>query len=319
MLLFKGWLRPFLALFMVPLFCQPAIAADNAEKKRKDYSEEPWKTAALYLGAFMTVMDTNFSLGTGGLSGEVNGEDGLNLDENPVAFRVDAFWRITRRNRIDFMYYDLSRDASASTRENIPDGKGGTIPIGTNTDTKNDFRIYKLSYAYSFFKNEHAALAAGLGVFVVDVDFQLKAEGLGKVASTKLTVPIPAFNLKATFAITPKWMLYQHLDLFYLEVDKYAGKLVVKVKTQINKFTCILIYLEVDKYAGKLVDLGFNLDYNFWKYGGVGIGADLVYLDYAEDKNGDDFLLEVEQFYAGLFLYVKFHFQVVFCLSVLIL
>lgn len=281
MLLFKGWLRPFLALFMVPLFCQPAIAADHAEKKKKDYSKEPWKTAALYLGAFMTVMDTNFSLGTGGLSGEVNGEDGLNLDENPVAFRVDAFWRITRRNRIDFLYYDLSRDASASTRENIPDGKGGTIPIGTNTDTKDDFRIYKLSYAYSFFKNEHADLAAGFGVFVVDVDFQLKAEGLGKVASTKLTVPIPAFNLKATFAITPKWMLYQHLDLFYLEVDKYAGK---------------------------LVDLGFNLDYNFWKYGGVGMGADLVYLDYAEDKNGDDFLLEVEQFYAGLFLYVKFHF-----------
>lgn len=40
----------------------------------------------------------------------------------------------------------------------------------------------------------------------------------------------------------------------------------------------------------------------------MGIGADLVYLDYAEDKGGDQFLLEVEQFYAGLFLYVKFHF-----------
>jgi len=281
MLLFKRWLRPFLALFILVLFCQPAIAADNAEKKKKDYSEEPWETAALYLGAFITIMDTNFDVGSGGLSAEVNGEDALNLDENPVAFRVDAFWRITRRNRVDFMYYDLSRDADASVSANIPDGEGGRIPFGTKTDTKNDFRLYKFSYAYSFFKNEHADLAAGLGVFVVDVDFKLEAKGFGKVAETKITVPIPAFNLKATFAITPKWMLYQHLDLFYLEVDKYAGK---------------------------ILDLGFNLDYNFWKYGGVGIGFDLVYLDYAEDKGGDSFLVEVEQFYAGLFLYAKFHF-----------
>ena len=281
MLLFKRWLRLFLALFMVPLFCQPAIGADKAEKKKKDYSEEPWETAALYLGAFITAMDTNFSLGTGGISAEVNGENALNLDENPVAFRVDAFWRITRRNRIDFMYYDLSRDAEGAAGPNIPDGSGGTIPVGARTDTKDDFRLFKVSYAYSFFKNEHAALAAGLSLFVVDVDFELKAEGLGKVAETQLTVPIPAFNLKGTFAITPKWLVHQHLDLFYLEVDKYAGK---------------------------ILDLGVNLDYNFWKHCGVGMGADLVYLDYAEDKGGDEFLLEVEQFYVGLLFYLKFYF-----------
>lgn len=280
MLLFKKWLRPSLALMIVPLFCQLAIAADNAEKK-EDYSEEPWETAALYLGAFVTVMDSNFSLGPGGISVEVNGEEALNLDENPVGFRVDAFWRITRRNRVDFVYYDLSRKAKAFVGVNIPDGKGGTIPIDTETDTKDDFRLYKFSYAYSFFKNQHAALAAGLSVYVVDVDFELKAEGFGKVARTKLTVPIPAFNLKGTFAITPKWMLHQHLDLFYLEVDKYAGK---------------------------VFDLGFKLDYNFWKHCGVGMGADLVYLDYAEDKGGNDFLLEVEQFYAGLLFYAKVYF-----------
>ena len=281
MLHYGRCVKLFLCSLMVIMLCQPAIASDNTEKKKKDYSEEPWETAALYLGAFITIMDTNFSLGPGGLSAEVNGEDGLNLDEDPVAFRVDAFWRITRRNRIDFMYYDLSRDAKAFVGVNIPDGKGGTIPIGTKTDTKDDFRLYKLSYSYSFFKNEHAALAAGLSLFVVDVDFELKAENLGKIASTDLTVPIPALNFKATFAITPKWMLYQHLDVFYLEVDKYAGK---------------------------IFDVGFNLDYNFWKHFGVGMGADLVYLDYAEDKEGDEFLLEVEQFYVGLLFYAKVYF-----------
>ena len=68
------------------------------------------------------------------------------------------------------------------------------------------------------------------------------------------------------------------------------------------------MYVEVDKYAGKIFDLGFKLDYNFWKYGGVGMAADLVYLDYAQDKGGDEFFLEVEQFYVDLLLYAKVFF-----------
>lgn len=281
MLHFNRCLQLFLTFLMVLVLCQPVLAHDEAKKNKKDHADEPWETAALYLGAFMTFMDTSYTLGTGGVSGKVDGEDALGLDETMTVFRVDAFWRITRRNRVDFTYYDLSRDHSKSTRFRIPDGKGGTIPVGTHTDTQADFRLYKLTYGYSFFKSEDVDLAAGLGVYVGDVDFKLQAKGFGKVNETQITVPVPAVNLQSSIAITPKWILQQQVNFFYLEIGEYTGK---------------------------ILDLNIKLDYNFWKYCGVGLGINFVYINYAEDKGGDEFLTEVEATYGGLLLYGKLYF-----------
>ena len=142
-------IRLVLCVFCVIVFSQFALAA---EKGKKDYSNEPWERAALYLGAAFIDADTDLKLGSGGVDVNVDGEQVLGLDDTKTLFRADLFWRITRRNRVDFTYYSLNRDGSDALTVDIPDPDGGPgFTIGQSVDTDLDIDIIRGSYAWSFF------------------------------------------------------------------------------------------------------------------------------------------------------------------------
>jgi hypothetical protein len=269
----------FVAAFMLVIFCQPLFAAEDKKKdKNEDYSDDPWETAGLYLGGYLATLDSSLSLRLAGVGAKVDAEDALGLNSDSNVFRGDAFWRISRRNRMDFLYYDLSRDSKGFLGVQIPDGEGGTIPIGTNIKTKFDFRLFKATWAYSFFKDDRFDLAAGIGAYVLDVDFKIDADG-EKVQDTEFTLPLPVIALKGSFALTPKLILRQHVDWFYVEIGDFTGN---------------------------IVDAGVYLEYNFWKYLGAGLGYNSVYMKVSHDD--DDFLSEIEMRYSGLQLYAKGYF-----------
>jgi hypothetical protein len=265
---------------LVILISQPAFAD---EKEKPDYSDEPWATAGLYLGAFVADINSSLDLGFSGsgISVSVDGEDLLGLDEDLTVFRAEAFWRITRRSRLDFMYYDISRDGSTFLGFGIPDPDGsGDIPLGTRIDTTFDLAMFKASYAYSFFKNQHFDLALSGGLYAMNVDFKLKADGEGKIEDSEYIIPLPVLGLRGNFALTPKWFLRQNIDVFYLNIGEYTGR---------------------------WIDLNVSLEYNFWKYAGVGLGYNFVSMDISKDSD-DAFLSQIDMSYGGLLLYAKLYF-----------
>ena len=274
MLHFKRCLWLVFSLLMVAVLCQPAIAYEDTDKK-----DGPWERAAIMVGAYLANVDSSLDLGVEGVTGSVDAEDGLGLEDNPIAWRIDAFYRITKRNRLDFMYYNLDRKGEKFIGVEISDGSGGTIPLGTRTETKFDFRLAKVTWSYAFYKDERMEFSGGLGAYILDIDFKLEADGIGKVEDTAFTYPLPAFRLGAAFAITDKFMLRQSVDFFYLAYKDFTGN---------------------------IVDLRVSLDYNFWKHAGIGIGYNFMYMDASKNKN--DFLQEVVMSYGGLMLYGKIYF-----------
>lgn len=119
----------------------------------------------------------------------------------------------------------------------------------------------------------------GLGAYILSIRFKLRAEGFGEVENTNFTYPLPVFRLGASFAITDKFILRQHVDFFYLSYKDYQGN---------------------------LVDLGVNLDWNFWKYAGIGLGYNFMGMEASKDK--DDYFSTIRQNYGGLMLYGKLYF-----------
>ncbi len=59
-MMMKRMFRLILILFSIMLLTQVAVAE---EKEKKDYSNEPWEKAALYLGAFVVDMNSDLELG----------------------------------------------------------------------------------------------------------------------------------------------------------------------------------------------------------------------------------------------------------------
>ena len=266
------WLLTFIIILTLSA---PLVWAEE------DYSNEPWERAALYLGAFFVDADTDLQLG-GDLTVNIDGEDILGLDETYTAFRGDLFWRITRRNRIDFTYYALHRDGSEALVVDIPDGSGGTVSIGQGVKTQFDIDILRGSYAWSFFKDERFDLAIAAGLYGLKVDFEFETEGVvgGTRETTDFAFPLPVIGLRGAFALTDKWFIRQSFDFFYVKIDDYEGT---------------------------LVDFLASIEWNALKYLGLGVGYNYVLMN-LEYSGSDDFLSEFDLRYGGLLAYAKIYF-----------
>lgn len=255
----------------------PAPFAFAEDKEKKDYSDEPWEKAALYLGAFVVNANSDLELGfdVGNVNVKIDGEDALGLEENFTVFRADAFWRITRRNRVDFTFYQMKRDGDTTIGFNNPD-----FPLGQRVDTDFDMTILRGSYAWSFFKNAHFDLGIAGGLYGLDVDFKMQAEGGGNADETDFTVPLPVIGLRGNFALTDKWFIRQNFDYFYVNIGDYEGQ---------------------------LIDFLAAVEWNALKYLGLGVGYNWVGMD-LDYSGSDDFLKSIDLSYGGLLLYGKLFF-----------
>lgn len=261
---------------------QSALAEEATNKAT------PWKTISLNLGGFISETNSTVRLGTPAAGVDINVEDTLGLDSTSSAFRFDAFWRFTqsKRHRVDFSWFGLNRSGSTLLGRDI-EINGTTYPAGTNVSSSFDFAIYKGSYSYSFFQDDRIDLAAGIGLYVAPISFDINASGLFTgTASQSVTAPLPVVSLRADFAITPKWFLKTNFDAFYLEIDDYKGV---------------------------LTDVRVAVEYNAFKHFGIGLGFDSFSLDVEAQEStsvpGVDFSGSLGFDYAGILLYGKVYFD----------
>ena len=252
--------------------------------------DTPWEKFNLELGYFIANTDTGVRLGSG-LGVSVDMEDLLGLDTTDSAFRVGASWRFTdnRRHRLDFQWFRFNRDGSNTIGEDIPykdeDGNEKVIDAGTYVESFFDFDIYQLAYSYSFFQDDRIDLAGSLGLYVMPIDFGIKATGIIDVGGSEtFTAPLPTLGVRADFAITPKWIFRSGLELFYLEIGEFSGS---------------------------ILETHVAIEYLPWKHFGFGLGFDSLNVKVEadeEDYPGIDFKGEVNFHYTGLQLYAKLYF-----------
>jgi hypothetical protein len=176
----NAFIRGFLALTTtlgVILVSQAAIAEEwNLEEK-------PWEKFGFDLGVFLAGLDSSIRIGSG-IGVDIDVEEALGLDSTNTVFRTGALWRFTsnRRHRLDLSWFSFRRNGDRTILEDIPieDDDGNTIIIETGTSVETFFNldIYQLAYSYSFFQDERIDLAAGIGLYVMPIDFGIKVSGL---------------------------------------------------------------------------------------------------------------------------------------------
>ncbi|MBW1860534.1 MAG: outer membrane beta-barrel protein, partial [Deltaproteobacteria bacterium] len=212
-----------IAVVIVFLLSSPALAAD------KSTSDMPWEKGYLNLGAYFASLDTGFRLGIGniGLGITLDAEDFLGLDSTDSAFRVDAGYRLGKsmRHKLDFSWFQFHRQAEKRLTEDVelpPELGGETLPTGMTVSSLFDFDIYKLKYEYSFILDDRVDFNAGLGVFIMPLEFGLGEKGK-ETKTASITAPLPVLGIGFDIALTPKWFLRQGIDFLYLEFSNFKG------------------------------------------------------------------------------------------------
>ena len=69
----------------------------------------------LTIGSFITDYDGTFRITSSklGLGTEISFEDDLGLEESNTVVRLDGHYRLSAKHRLEFSYFDLSRDGKA--------------------------------------------------------------------------------------------------------------------------------------------------------------------------------------------------------------
>ncbi|MBC2711786.1 MAG: hypothetical protein HGJ94_12605 [Desulfosarcina sp.] len=282
----KAFLRQLLALTTaVVLFLMPQAGLSE----EWDLDERPWEKFGANLGVFISAVDSNFRIGSGvGLNIDV--EKLLGLDTSNVVFRTDALWRFSknRRHRLDFTWFSFRRDGNRQILEDITIGDGDDqiiIEAGTSVNAFFDLDIYELAYSYSFFQDDRIDLAAGIGLYIMPIDFGLTVSGLvDEQGSEKFTAPLPVLGLRMDIALTPQWFIRTGSQVFYLEYENFTGS---------------------------VLEFRAAVEYNPWKHVGIGLGIDALSINVeadGEDWPGIDLKGEFDFNYTGLQLYLRLFF-----------
>jgi hypothetical protein len=224
-------------------------------------------------------MKSDVRIGSQSTGISVNLEDALGLDTNMVVLRAEGIARLgdSRRHRLDFGYFDLSRSGTKTLGRDITIGDT-VYPTGTTVDTEFDMKLFKGAYSYSLVQDARIDFGLGAGLYVAPINFRVSNSVSGVREESSSTSPLPFLELHIDYALTPKLFLKQKLDLFYVEYKDFKGR---------------------------LVDASIGLEYNLWKHFGLGLAFNIFSL-HVEDK-GDATNLKgsIDLAFSGLMLYGK--------------
>jgi hypothetical protein len=286
---------PSIRAFAVAAFLAASFLAGRAAELSTTSMDEneylPWEKGSIKLGGFVAFFNSSLSFGLNHQPGvDINAEHVFGLDSTLALFRAEALYRPgeSRRNQVDFYYARFHRSGEATlskdlTIDNI------TYPVGASVESVFNFDIIQGTYSYAFLQNERMRLAAGLGVYVVPLKYNLDITttgGRSGVEGANTTLPLPALALRAEFQLIPRLFLNAGINGMYLQINDYKGW---------------------------LADLDAGVEYRLWKHVGVGLAYDFTAVTVqAETDNsgypGANFVGSVDVRFSGLLLYGKFSF-----------
>jgi hypothetical protein len=261
--------------------CAPAARAQGAAVDPRD--DGRWERWSLGVGGFLASLDTEARIGFPGVGVQVDVEKALGLDTSQSVFRIDSGYRFGghRRHRLDFTWFDLSRDGEKTLEEQVDIG-GMTYPIGTRVTSTFDLAFYNLRYSYSFLLDDRIDLAASFGLHVTELGLTVNAAAIG-AGGDSVTAPLPVFGGRLDVLLGKNWYFRSSLEALYLEISDFSGV---------------------------ITDLVIATEWRAWKNFAFGLGLNSVRLGMEVDDEayGLNFNGSVESRFTGLLFYGKLLF-----------
>ena len=228
------------------------------------------------IGGFLLDTDTTIRVDGGIREGtEVDLGRDLGL-QDADRVRLDAYWRMTPRQKLRLMWFDTSADGRRVIDEEIV-FDDVVYPINIEVRGKIETTITALSYEFDFLQGEKYELGGTFGIHNIGFDVSLSAEANGQTAARSSSAsadgPLPVLGLHGIYRFNEKWYLDYGLQFFKISFDIYDGT--------ITDGTASIVWQATEHFgfgAGwnqfrtKLEVDGDNFDGELtWKYGGARI------------------------------------------------
>jgi hypothetical protein len=283
----KIHLIPALILFLTGLPAQAQAQAPDENSALNDRFR-------IYLGGFWANVDSAITInGQNQSPPPISPENVLGLEDSKGVLFGGARWRISRRNQLEFEFFQLDRDGfQGFTDANL--GIGDYIVETGGINTAFDLSIGRLTYGFSLVRTDQMDIQLKAGLHIADISAALRLVGMvcdttmGEnppgcptvmspvTVSEAITAPLPHFGGSFGYAFTPNI---------------------------VARFQVIGFAIELDNIDGSLVEMDADINWNPWRHFGVGAGIRYFNFDFkarTSELNG-----EFEYEYWGPVLYVE--------------
>ena len=212
---------------------QYAVAADEGDSPPPALMDREFTVA---LGGFFPRIESTVTLTSPrGFGKEVNGED-LGLDKSMNSAWIHFNWRFRPRHQFQAEWFLLDRDGARTVDRPLEIGDT-VIGVGASVESEMRLNVGRLTYGYSFFRDEKLDIAFLVGAHFATAKLTATAAGNVSVNGTPVVVgsrteststktfPLPHIGATATYAFTPRFTGELSLLVFALDLGDYSGSL----------------------------------------------------------------------------------------------
>ena len=235
------------------------------------YRRAGLSAGAAFFGNFDTTVQVSGDAGVGAL---LDLEDLLDVEEDNLVARVDAFYAFSPRHRVDLNVYDIRRNGTETVGDDIQVGDV-VIPAG-DVHTSIDTLIVKASYRYNFVTDARTAIGASFGLHTMGIDLALSSAEFDVSESVRATAPLPVIGLHGEYALSERWKLLASSEIFQIDIG-FAD--------------------------GFLADNRVALEHDTFDHFGWGVAVNGFQLDASVEDDSLD--ADLEYAYQGVFLYLR--------------
>jgi hypothetical protein len=283
----RGALAVILALVSA-VSTETALAASEESSAPSSLMDQEF---VLAIGGFFPRVQSTVTLTSPrGFGKETNGED-LGLDKDTTSAWISFDWRFKPRHQFQAEWFQINRDGRRTADRPFEIGDT-TIGVGASVDSEIKFNVGRLTYGYSFFRDEKLDVAFLVGAHFATVKATVTAAGNVSVNGTPITgrsrtessstktFPLPHIGGSATYEFTPKLT---------------------------GEFSLLVFALDLGDYSGSLLETDAFMAYQLTKHFGIGGGLKYVNLNLkANTSRGGSAAYNFKFFGPAIFGYASF-------------
>lgn len=164
----------------------------------------------------LTVLSSD-NLGTG-----FNFVDDLGGDDSVTVPRLDGYYRFNDVHRIEFSSFRIERDGRNQLAINIDIGDE-SYNVGETVVSSVVYELFKIGYAYSFYRSEQVELAFTAGLNMTEYEFDYELADGSSADTSDASGPLPMFGVRVAYAINSKWSLHYLSEVLFIETSEAEG------------------------------------------------------------------------------------------------
>jgi hypothetical protein len=178
------------------------------------------------LGGFLLNTETNLRVDGATRGTEIDAERDLGLKDSD-RFRIDAYWRMTPRQKIRLMYFDTDNEATKTLdRELVYNDL--VYPVNVEVRAKTETTVTELAYEFTFLRGDMYDLSGSFGIhnlkFSSSLEGELNGQPLANLSSaSQANGPLPVLGLHGVWRFHEKFYIDAMIQYFSIGVDEYDG------------------------------------------------------------------------------------------------